>query len=43
MVEAIPLDVATQLIEAAETRADEIENPMVVTVANSEGNLIAQH
>lgn len=43
MVESIPLETATELIEAAESRAEEIENPMVVTVANSEGNLIAQH
>lgn len=43
MVEAIPLETATQLIDAAEQRADEIDNPMVVTIANSEGNLIAQH
>jgi uncharacterized protein GlcG (DUF336 family) len=43
MVEAIPLEIATQLIDAAERRADEIDNPMVVTVVNGEGNLIAQH
>lgn len=43
MVEAISLETATQLIESAEQRADEIDNPMVITVANSEGNLIAQH
>ena len=43
MVESIPLAVATQLIEASEAKADEIDNPMVITVANSEGNLIAQH
>ncbi|WP_042664140.1 heme-binding protein [Haloferax sp. ATB1] len=42
-MEAIPLEIATQLIEAAEQRADKIDNPMVITVANSEGNLIAQH
>ncbi|MFC4360558.1 heme-binding protein [Halobium salinum] len=43
MVESIPLETATELIDAAEDRAEEIDNPMVITVANSEGNLIAQH
>lgn len=43
MVESIPLKTATQLIEAAEERADEIDNPMVIAVTNSEGNLVAQH
>jgi uncharacterized protein GlcG (DUF336 family) len=43
MVESIPLATATQLIEAAEQKADKIDNPMVIAVANSEGNLIAQH
>ncbi|WP_251343525.1 GlcG/HbpS family heme-binding protein [Haloplanus halophilus] len=43
MVHSIPLDTATELIDAAEERAEEIDNPMVITVANSEGNLIAQH
>jgi len=43
MVESIPLETATTVIEAAEERADEIDNPMVVAVVNSEGNLIAQH
>ncbi|HZD42839.1 MAG TPA: heme-binding protein [Methanomicrobiales archaeon] len=43
MGESIPLEVATQVISAAEQRAEEIQNPMVVTVVNSEGNLIAQH
>lgn len=43
MGDEIPLDVATQIIETAQVRAEEIENPMVITVANSEGNLIAQH
>lgn len=41
MMEAVPLDVAMQLIGVAETRVDRIKNPMVVTVANSERNLIA--
>lgn len=43
MVEAIPLETATKLIDAAKQRADEIDNPMVIAVTNSEGNLIAQH
>ncbi|MFB6250577.1 MAG: heme-binding protein [Halobellus sp.] len=43
MSEEIPLDAAKDVIEAAEERAEEIGQPMVVTVANSEGNLIAQH
>jgi uncharacterized protein GlcG (DUF336 family) len=43
MSEEIPLDTAKEVIEAAEDRAEEIGQPMVVTVANSEGNLIGQH
>jgi uncharacterized protein GlcG (DUF336 family) len=43
MSNPITLDTAKELIDAAEQRADEIDNPMVITVANSEGNLIAQH
>jgi uncharacterized protein GlcG (DUF336 family) len=43
MVVTTSLDTATELIEAAEARAEEIDNPMVIAVANSEGNLIAQH
>ncbi|PSQ31834.1 DNA polymerase III subunit delta' [Halobacteriales archaeon QS_9_67_15] len=43
MVESVSLQTATELIEAAEERAREIDNPMVITVANSEGNLVAQH
>jgi len=43
MVRSISLDTATQLIDAAEAKAEEIDNPMVTTVANSEGNLVAQH
>ncbi|WP_338738846.1 heme-binding protein [Haloplanus salilacus] len=43
MVQSITLDTATELIDAAEQRADEIGNPMVVAVTNSEGNLVAQH
>lgn len=43
MVQSISLDTATELISAAEQKAEEIDNPMVITVANDEGNLIAQH
>ena len=43
VVESVSLQTATELIEAAEERAREIDNPMVITVANSEGNLVAQH
>jgi uncharacterized protein GlcG (DUF336 family) len=43
MTDRVTLDEATELIAAAEATADEIDNPMVVAVANDEGNLIAQH
>lgn len=43
MVESITLETATELIEAAERKAEEIDVPSVITVANPEGNLIAQH
>lgn len=43
MVETIQLDTAKELVEAAEGKADEIGVPSVIAVANSEGNLIAQH
>jgi uncharacterized protein GlcG (DUF336 family) len=43
MVETIQLETAKDVIEAAEEKADEIGVPSVITVANSEGNLIAQH
>ena len=43
MVDRVTLDEATELIAAAEAKADEIDNPMVTTVANDEGNLVAQH
>jgi uncharacterized protein GlcG (DUF336 family) len=43
MVETIPLDTATDIIEAAEQKAEEIGVPSVITIANSEGNLVAQH
>ncbi|UPM45191.1 GlcG/HbpS family heme-binding protein [Halocatena salina] len=43
MVESITLETATELIKAAEQKAEEIDVPSVIAVANSEGNLIAQH
>jgi len=43
MVDSVPLQTTKELMEAAEAKADEIDNPMVITVANSEGNLVAQH
>ncbi|QCS43334.1 heme-binding protein [Natrinema versiforme] len=43
MVDTVSLDTAKEVIDAAERRANEIDNPMVITVANSEGNLVAQH
>ena len=43
MSDRVTLDEATELIAAAEAKADEIDNPMVITVANDEGNLVAQH
>lgn len=43
MSDAITLDDAKQLIDAAETRAEELGLRMVITVANPEGNLVAQH
>lgn len=43
MVDRVTLDEAKELIAAAETKADDIDNPMVITVANDEGNLVAQH
>ncbi len=43
MVDSVPLETAKELIAAAEAKAAEIDNPMVVTVVNSEGNLVAQH
>lgn len=43
MVETIGLDTAKQVIEAAEREAEEMGVPSVITVANPEGNLIAQH
>jgi len=43
MSEQISLETAKEVIEATEDKAEEVGQPMVVTVANSEGNLIAQH
>jgi uncharacterized protein GlcG (DUF336 family) len=43
MTEDVTLEQAKKLVKASEEKAEEIDNPMVITVANSEGNLIAQH
>ena len=43
MVESVSLETAKTIVEACEQKAGEIDNPMVITVANSEGNLVAQH
>ncbi len=43
MDDRVTLDEAKELIAAAEAKADEIDNPMVIAVANDEGNLVAQH
>ena len=43
MVATIPLERATEVIAAAEQHAEGIGVPSVLTVSNSEGNLIAQH
>jgi uncharacterized protein GlcG (DUF336 family) len=43
MVETVPLEAAKELVEASERKAEEIDVPSVIAVANSEGNLIAQH
>jgi len=43
MVEPLTLEQATDIISAAEAKADEIEQPMVIAVVNDEGNLIAHH
>ncbi|AXG10451.1 GlcG/HbpS family heme-binding protein [Haloplanus rubicundus] len=42
MSDSITLDTAKKLIDAAERRAEEIDNPMVIAVTNDEGNLVAQ-
>lgn len=43
MARKISLETATRVIAAAEEKAEEIEQPMVVTIATDEGNLVAQH
>jgi uncharacterized protein GlcG (DUF336 family) len=43
MAETISLKTAKAVIEATEEKAREIENPMVIAIANPEGNLVAQH
>ncbi|SFG87360.1 Uncharacterized conserved protein GlcG, DUF336 family [Halopelagius inordinatus] len=43
MSQTVSLETATEVIEAAEEKADEIGQPMVITVATDEGNLVAQH
>jgi uncharacterized protein GlcG (DUF336 family) len=43
MVATIPLERATKVIKAGEQHAEEIDVPSVLTVSNSEGNLVAQH
>ena len=43
MTDDVTLEQAKKLVKASEEKAEEIDNPMVITVANSEGNLIAQH
>ncbi|EMA43531.1 GlcG/HbpS family heme-binding protein [Halococcus saccharolyticus] len=40
MVSTIGLDLAKELADTAETRANEIDNPMVIAIANAEGTLI---
>ncbi|GAB3668880.1 GlcG/HbpS family heme-binding protein [Halopiger thermotolerans] len=42
MSDFITLETAKAVMDAAERRAAEIENPMVIAVANPEGNLVAQ-
>lgn len=37
------LETARQVIKATEERAEQVGQPMVIAVANDEGNLIAQH
>ncbi|MCO8244228.1 MULTISPECIES: heme-binding protein [unclassified Haladaptatus] len=43
MSETITLETAKQLIDAAERKAEDIGVPSVITVANPDGNMIAQH
>lgn len=42
MIPSIELETAKTVIDAAEDAAEAINNPMVITVVNSEGNLLAQ-
>lgn len=42
MIPSIELETAKTVIDTAEDAAEAINNPMVITVVNSEGNLIAQ-
>lgn len=43
MVDTVSLETAKAVIDACERRAEEIDNPMVIAVTNSEGNLVAHH
>ena len=40
MVNSVGLDLAKELADAAEDRANEIDNPMVIAITNEEGTLI---
>lgn len=42
MIQSITLETAKEVINAAEDAAVSINNPMVITVVNTEGNLVAQ-
>ena len=42
-MESIRLDDAKAIVEACEAEARSIDNPIVITVTNSEGGVIAQH
>jgi uncharacterized protein GlcG (DUF336 family) len=41
-IETVDLETAKTIVDACEQAAEEIDNPMVITVANREGNLVAQ-
>lgn len=43
MVKNITLETAKKVIDACEQKATAVGTPMVITVTNAEGNLIAQH
>lgn len=43
MSDSMTLKMATEIISAAEEKTKEIDQPIVITVVNDEGNLIAQH